>query len=426
MALGKIRNIKGLTLPPTVTEDAAVQEQQNHPSSEMEKLNSPFSIENQLKQISLTDSQRKRMQQWFIEKQKIGELNGEELEKICELGFGNGGVVMKVRHKPSGIIMARKLIHLEVKPSTRNQIIKELKVLHCCNSPYIVGFYGAFYADGEISICMEYMDGLSLDIVLKKAGRFPEQILGKISIAVLNGLQYLKEKLNILHRGNGFFTTLMLLMCTFEMHAWFGLDVKPSNILVNSQGEIKLCDFGVSGQLINSMANSFVGTRSYMAPERLTGSHYSIQSDIWSFGLSLVELAIGKYPIPVPDFKDLLRIFNKPTDEMYLVDDSKLLAGRARGSGQSASISMQSPKTMAIFELLDYIVNEPPPILPRGLMSDEFTDFVEKCLRKNPQERANVKTLLIHPFIEKSKMEIFDFAGWVREMIRKKLPEEMQ
>ena len=48
-------------------------------------------------------------------------------------------------------------------------------------------------------------------------------------------------------------------------------DVKPSNVLVNTNGDIKLCDFGVSGQLINSMAQSFVGTRSYMAPERLQG-----------------------------------------------------------------------------------------------------------------------------------------------------------
>ena len=54
-----------------------------------------------------------------------------------------------------------------------------------------------------------------------------------------------------------------------EKHQIIHRDVKPSNILVNSQGEIKICDFGVSGQLIDSMANSFVGTRSYMSPERL-------------------------------------------------------------------------------------------------------------------------------------------------------------
>uniref|UniRef100_UPI0009B41A87 dual specificity mitogen-activated protein kinase kinase 2-like n=1 Tax=Monopterus albus TaxID=43700 RepID=UPI0009B41A87 len=105
---------------------------------------------------------------------------------------------------------------------------------------------------------------------------------------VLRGLAYLREKHQIMHR-----------------------DVKPSNILVNSRGEIKLCDFGVSGQLIDSMANSFVGTRSYMSPERLQGTHYSVQSDVWSMGLSLVELAIGRYPIPPPDAKELEAIFGR-------------------------------------------------------------------------------------------------------------------
>ena len=110
------------------------------------------------------------------------------------------------------------------------------------------------------------MDGGSLDLILKKAGRIPEPYLGKITTAVsstvfiikfentvktpffmfiqqvLKGLSYLRDKHQIIHR-----------------------DVKPSNILVNSRGEIKICDFGVSGQLIDSMANSFVGTRSYMS-----------------------------------------------------------------------------------------------------------------------------------------------------------------
>lgn len=111
----------------------------------------------------------------------------------------------------------------------------------------------------------------ALDQVLKEAKRIPEEILGKVSIAVLRGLAYLREKHQIMHR-----------------------DVKPSNI--RQPEEIKLCDFGVSGQLIDSMANSFVGTRSYMSPERLQGTHYSVQSDIWSMGLSLVELSIGRYP----------------------------------------------------------------------------------------------------------------------------------
>lgn len=61
------------------------------------------------------------------------------MEKICELGHGNGGVVHKMRHTKTNVVLARKLVHLEVKPSVRSQILKELEVLHKCNSPYIVG-----------------------------------------------------------------------------------------------------------------------------------------------------------------------------------------------------------------------------------------------------------------------------------------------
>lgn len=196
----------------------------------------------------MDETARTRIKVFLSQKEKIGELiSGEDLEKLGELGSGNGGVVMKVRHVPTQLIMARKLIHLEVKPAIKKQIIRELKVLDECHFSHIVGFYGAFYSDGEISICMEYMDGGSLDLILKRAGRIPEPILGKITSAVLKGLSYLRDKHAIMHR-----------------------DVKPSNILVNSSGEIKICDFGVSGQLIDSMANSFVGTRSYMSVRILT------------------------------------------------------------------------------------------------------------------------------------------------------------
>uniref|UniRef100_A0A7N5JKZ9 Dual specificity mitogen-activated protein kinase kinase 2 n=1 Tax=Ailuropoda melanoleuca TaxID=9646 RepID=A0A7N5JKZ9_AILME len=263
------------------------------------------------------------------------------------------------------------LIHLEIKPAIRNQIIRELQVLHECNSPYIVGFYGAFYSDGEISICMEHMDGGSLDQVLKEAKRIPEEILGKVSIAVLRGLAYLREKHQIMHR-----------------------DVKPSNILVNSRGEIKLCDFGVSGQLIDSMANSFVGTRSYMSPERLQGTHYSVQSDIWSMGLSLVELSIGRYPIPPPDAKELEAIFGRPVVD-GVEGEPHSISPRPRPPGRPISgHGTDSRPAMAIFELLDYIVNEPPPKLPSGVFTQDFQEFVNKCLIKNPAERADLKMLM--------------------------------
>lgn len=323
-----------------------------------------------LEELEMDDTERKRIKVFLSQKEKIGELSDDDLEKLGELGSGNGGVVMKVRHIPTTLIMARKLIHLEVKPAIKKQIIRELKVLHECNFPHIVGFYGAFYSDGEISICMEYMDGGSLDLILKRAGRIPESILGKITLAVLKGLSYLREKHHIMHR-----------------------DVKPSNILVNSSGEIKICDFGVSGQLIDSMANSFVGTRSYMSPERLQGTHYSVQSDIWSLGLSLVEMAIGMYPIPPPDAKTIEAIFDTNNDD--------------------GSQTLVEPKVMAIFELLDYIVNEPPPKLEHKVFTEEFKDFVDICLKKNPDERADLKTLLNHAWIHKAEVEEVDIAGWV-------------
>uniref|UniRef100_A0A8C2YVG3 Dual specificity mitogen-activated protein kinase kinase 1 n=1 Tax=Cyclopterus lumpus TaxID=8103 RepID=A0A8C2YVG3_CYCLU len=335
-----------------------------------------------LEELELDEQQRKRLEAFLTQKQKVGELKDDDFEKICELGAGNGGVVFKVSHRPSGLIMARKLIHLEIKPAIRNQIIRELQVLHECNSPYIVGFYGAFYSDGEISICMEHMDGGSLDQSLKKAGKIPEQILGKVSIAVIKGLAYLREKHKIMHR-----------------------DVKPSNILVNSRGEIKLCDFGVSGQLIDSMANSFVGTRSYMSPERLQGTHYSVQSDIWSMGLSLVEMAIGRFPIPPPDAKELEKIFGFPVEGEAACSES---SPQPQPPGRPGSCK----PPMAIFELLDYIVNEPPPKLP-GIFGSEFQDFVNKCLIKNPAERADLKQMMVHSFIKLSEAEQVDFAGWL-------------
>ncbi|XP_023227945.1 dual specificity mitogen-activated protein kinase kinase 1-like isoform X2 [Centruroides sculpturatus] len=338
--------------------------------------------------LELDDQQRKRLEAFLTQKQKVGELNSDDFKNLGELGAGNGGVVTKVLHQPCGLIMARKLIHLEVKPAIRNQIIRELKVLHECNSPHIVGFYGAFYSDGEINICMEYMDGGSLDLVLKKAGRIPEQILGQVTIAVLKGLNYLREKHQIMHR-----------------------DVKPSNILVNSRGEIKICDFGVSGQLIDSMANSFVGTRSYMSPERLQGTHYTVQSDIWSLGLSLVEMAIGRYPIPPPDPKELAAIFGSK----YTADqDGETPSPSSKNRPSSFTVSLgDGPRPMSIFELLDYIVNEPPPTVPTGVFSTEFKDLVDRCLKKNPAERADLKTLMNHPFVKRSETEEIDFAGWV-------------
>jgi mitogen-activated protein kinase kinase len=138
-------------------------------------------------------------------------------------------------------------------------------------------------------------------------------------------------------------------------------DIKPSNILVNSRGGIKLCDFGVSGELVNSIADTFVGTSTYMAPERIQGEKYTVKSDVWSFGLSIMELAIGKFPFAASE---------------------QLSDGECAPAG--------------ILDLLQQIVHEPAPKLPK---SDAFPsildDMIQKCLYKEPERRPTPQELFV-------------------------------
>lgn len=345
-------------------------------------------VAKQLQAMDLNEEQRENMTKFLEDKRKIiqhGELKEGDFVRLTELGYGNGGVVLKVEHKPSHIIMARKMIMLDIKPAVRNQIMRELKVLHECNSPHIVGFFGNFCVNNEISICMQHMDGGSLDLIMN-AGRIPVEMISKITEAVLEGLQYLRERHRIIHR-----------------------DVNPSNILVNSRGEIKLCDFGVSGQLINSQANSFVGTRSYMAPERLQGSEYTILSDIWSLGISLVEMALGRYPIPQPPAGEIAQEMQQPPAGMVYPPRS----------GGNPFASHAHAIRMPIFELLQIIFTSEPPTLSPDYFSEDFRSFVKLCLHKEVKQRGDLKTLLGHKFVKNSSTVSTDqFASWVKETIK--------
>ncbi|XP_063729649.1 dual specificity mitogen-activated protein kinase kinase 1-like [Symsagittifera roscoffensis] len=339
-------------------------------------------VREKLADLQISPTEREQLEDFLKHKKELPVLSSSDLEQMSVLGSGNSGVVTKVKHTRTNIVMARKMIHLEVKPAIILQILRELKILHSCNSPYIVGFWGAFQAENEINICMEYMNGGSLDLIMRKSGRIHENVLARISLGVLKGLKYLRDEKAIIHR-----------------------DVKPSNILVNTKGDIKLCDFGVSGQLINSMANSFVGTRSYMSPERLQGTKYNIVSDIWSYGLSLIEMAYGKYPIPPPSEEDM--------EELMSATGPVYPSSRA-STNRGDSVDDNSPKTLAIFELLDYIVNEPPPTLPAKYFTETFIEFVNKCLVKDPKDRATLTFLMSHQFVTSDKViSLEDFISWI-------------
>ncbi|KAL2161044.1 hypothetical protein VTH06DRAFT_8757 [Thermothelomyces fergusii] len=319
----------------------------------------------------------------------------DEVEVLDELGKGNYGTVYKVRHarpkvprfgqglskvRPSasslqpssdetdearnktassgapggnratsGVIMAMKEIRLELDEAKFTTILKELVILHECVSPYIIDFYGAFFQEGAVYMCIEYMDGGSIDKLY--AGGIPENVLRKITFATIVGLKTLKDDHNIIHR-----------------------DVKPTNILVNTKGQVKICDFGVSGNLVASIAKTNIGCQSYMAPERISGGAlaagaadpaaaaaaagtYNVQSDIWSLGLTIIECAMGRYPYP-PEVSS------------------------------------------TIFSQLNAIVEGDPPDLPSDGYSTLAQDFVRCCLNKNPHKRHTYPMLLAHPWIK--------------------------
>ncbi|RTG91143.1 mitogen-activated protein kinase kinase 1, partial [Schistosoma bovis] len=202
----------------------------------------------------------------------VPDFNIDDLLLISELGRGNGGIVTKLQHKSSGTFLIRKTL-LDVKTTTRAEIVRDLQVLWECISPHIIEFHGAIHSECLISIYMEYMDVGGMDLLLKMVGRFPEPIIIHIADSVVSGLLYLWQELHMFHRL----------------------------------------------QLSEYVASGFLGFSTYIAPERLAGELFSAASDIWSLGLTLMELAIGQYPIPSIDPVDFVRAF-APDQETNMLE----------------------------------------------------------------------------------------------------------
>ncbi|CAK4719076.1 hypothetical protein LEN26_020834 [Aphanomyces euteiches] len=260
-------------------------------------------------------------------------VNPSELEWGETIGRGASGTVVKSRHKPTGTILALKLINMFDK-GKREQLMREIHALFDSECLCLVTFYGAFLKDSAVALALEYMDGGSLENVIHQLGAVPEHILGNITYQILYGLSYLKSKKRV-HR-----------------------DIKPSNILLNSRGEVKLTDFGIATELRNSIAmcGSFVGTFKYMSPERIQRLPYSYTSDIWSLGLVLMESATGHYPY-------------------------------------------QQPKSA--IDMIQSVLESPPPSLSRDYFSPEFVSFVGHCLHQSPTDRAAVDDLLTAPWLHR-------------------------
>lgn len=307
----------------------------------------------------------------------------DRLVFLCRLGSGASGIVYKALDLRDMRLVAIKMIPM-FERGKRRQMVRELSALFQIlnqkradkidregkaseegGTPskepkhYIVDFYDAFsnIDEGGVALMMEYMDGGSLQDIVTEGGCDEEPTLASIAQQALVGLSFL-------HR------------CA-QLHR----DLKPGNFLISKKGEVKIADFGILRQMdegnggsnaINSptigkksddeaipRVQTFVGTATFMSPERIDGREYSYPSDIWSFGLSLLTVAIGKLPIN--------------TDGGY-------------------------------WSILQSIRDEKPPNIPEDddRFSDELRDFVSCCCQTNPDDRHTAEQLLTHPFLHKA------------------------
>ncbi|KZT70990.1 kinase [Daedalea quercina L-15889] len=282
------------------------------------------------------------------------EWSDDYLEELDRLGEGAGGAVYKVRDKRTGQIMARKTITTLEAPM--KQLMREIQIISSTSHHNIIHFYGAYISpsSSEVKVLMDLCEGGSLESVGKRLKetdkRVNEKVAGRLAEGILQGLAYLHKQKTI-HR-----------------------DIKPPNILLTREGVVKLCDFGVSGELVNSMAGTFTGTSLYMAPERLSGLEYTIRSDVWSTGISLLELVQNRFPFP---------------------------------------------SDLAAIELMMYITqHEPPELEDDGpfTYSAEMKDFIKQALTRDPILRPIPARMLEHPWIKDVMQQEVNMAVWIRKV----------
>ncbi|KAI3814880.1 hypothetical protein L1987_14527 [Smallanthus sonchifolius] len=260
--------------------------------------------------------------------------NLSELDRMNRIGSGSGGTVYKVIHRPTGRMFALKVIYGNHEDDVRRQICREIEILRDVDNLNIVKCHDMFDRAGEIQVLLEYMDGGSLE----GTHISHEASLADLTRQVLSGIYYLHRR-KIVHR-----------------------DIKPSNLLINSKKQVKIADFGVSRILAQTMdpCNSSVGTIAYMSPERINtdlnhGKYDGYAGDIWSFGVSILEFYLGRFPFAV---------------------------GR---QGDWASL------------MCAICMSQPPEAPPTA--SREFRDFISCCLQRDPARRWTAAQLLRHPFV---------------------------
>ncbi|KAG5843323.1 hypothetical protein ANANG_G00149590 [Anguilla anguilla] len=266
------------------------------------------------------------------------DLNPNDIwDIIGELGDGAFGKVYKAKNKETGVLAAAKVIETKSEEELEDYMV-EIDILASCDHRYIVKLLDAFYYDNKLWIMIEFCPGGAVDAVMLELDRgLLEPQIRVICWQMLEALVYL-HGMKIIHR-----------------------DLKAGNVLLTLEGDIKLADFGVSAKNTKTLQrrDSFIGTPYWMAPEvvmceTMKDAPYDYKADIWSLGITLIELAQ----------------IEPPHHEL-------------------------NPMRV----LLKIAKSEPPTLELPGKWSREFKDFLKTCLDKNPESRPNAAQLLEHPFV---------------------------
>mmetsp|Transcript_7085 Transcript_7085/g.10602 ORF Transcript_7085/g.10602 Transcript_7085/m.10602 type:complete len:408 (+) Transcript_7085:119-1342(+) len=275
---------------------------------------------------------------------------GYNLEK--KIGQGAFAVVWKAFCYEKDCNVAIKVMDLENVTHAFEDIRQEVNAMRLCAHPNVVRCFASFVHKNELWLVMQFMDKGSCFHVMdvaKRKGFNPgmrEDWIAYILKETLSGLNYFHQDGQI-HR-----------------------DIKAGNILLSSDGSVQLADFGVAGWLIGygkrrSTVKTFVGTPCWMAPEVMEqGEGYNQRADIWSLGITALELAKGFAPYAKLDpMKVLLMTIEQDPPGLKSYRDDKQPTG------------------------------EP--------FTRSFKEFVRLCLQKDPKKRPNCSTLLNHSFFKK-------------------------
>ncbi|XP_030530878.1 STE20-like serine/threonine-protein kinase isoform X1 [Rhodamnia argentea] len=271
-------------------------------------------------------------------------VNAKDYKLYEEVGEGVSATVYRALCIPFNEIVAVKVLDLERCNNDLDGIRREVQTMSLISHPNLLQAHCSFTAGHGLWVVMPYMKGGSCLHIMKSAfpEGFEEPVISSLLHEVLKALVYLHS------------------------HGHIHRDVKSGNILVNSNGFVKLADFGVSACMFDAgdrqrSRNTFVGTPCWMAPEVMQQLHgYDFKADIWSFGITALELAHGHAPFSkYPPMKVLLMTLQNAPPGLDYERDKRF--------------------------------------------SKSFKEMVATCLVKDPKKRPTAEKLLKHPFFKRAR-----------------------